>query len=326
MPNFKVASRTPDELVSHKAELDEMFAKVKGSNGRIDVAGMKEIENSKYEIAQLVIQLISDEATLSDPTAFFVDTVQGDIRDSYVYQELHPDAALRVVNRALGSKPLTQRLFFKEFGISTSQKEIAVAIPLEDIAAGRITASLVVARMAAAINRYRVGMILNAIDAGTTAGADQTGVAGYTRRYVGLTAANLDKAIDGLQDDSEMPTIFGRHIYMAPAIRGFAGWATTGSDAALREFETRGVIGTYNGAKVVTLQDQYSRPDAGHVIQSDRVYIAGGRKGAIYMQKDVSYLNYSLVDARTATFETGLRMEEGVLVWNPDRYRMITAT
>jgi len=322
MPNFQVANRTLDELSAHKAELDAMFDVVKGAHGKLDVAGVKEIEADRYEIAQLVVQLISDQATVSDPSAFFVDTVQGDIRDSYIWQELHPDAALRVVNRALGSKPLAQRLFFKEFGMSTSQTELAVAIPLEDVAAGRITPSLVVERMAAAVNRYRVGMILNAIDAGVTAGPDQTGVAGYTLRYTGgLTAANLDKAIDGLQDNSETPSIFGRHIYLAPAIRAFTGW----SDLTKREFETRGVIGTYNGAPVITLQDQYSRPDAGHVIPADRAYIAGGTKGAIHMQKDVSYLNYSLVDPRTATFETGLRMEEGVLVWKPYAYRMITA-
>lgn len=322
MPTFKVASRTPDELTAHKAELDEMFEKVKGKNGRIDTAGMKEIENSRYEIAQLVVQLISDQATVSDPTPFFVDTVQGDIRDSYIWQELHQDATLRVVNRALGSKPLAQRLFFKEFGISTSQKEIAVAIPLEDVAAGRITPSLVVERMAAAINRYRVGMILGAVDAGVTAGNDQTGVAGYTTRYIGLTDANLTHAIDGLQDNSDSPTIFGRHIYVAPAIRAFSGY----SETTKREMEVRGMIGTFRGAPIVTLADEYSRPDSGHVIPADRVYISGGKKGAIYMQKDVSYLNYSLIDARTATFETGLRMEEGVLVWKPYAYRMITAT
>lgn len=322
MPNFKVASRTPDELSAHKAELDAMFEKVKGTKGRLNTAGVKEIESSRYEIAELVIQLISDQATVSDPSAFFVDSVQGDIRDSYVWQELHPDAALRVVNRALGSKPLAQRLFFKEFGMSTSQKEIAVAIPLEDVAAGRITPSLVVERMAAAINRHRVSMILGAIDSAVTAVADQTGLSGYVLRYAGFTDANLTKAIDGLQDNSETPTIFGRHIFMAPLIRAFSGY----SDETKREFETRGVIGTFRGAPIVTLTDEYSRADAGHVIPNDRAYIAGGKKGAIHMQKDVSFLNYSLVDARTATFETGLRMEEGVLVWKPYAYRMITAS
>mgnify|MGYP001188767674 CR=1 FL=1 len=321
MPKFQVASRSLDELSENKKELDELFAPVKGAKGKIDRAGVKKIEDSRYEIAELVVQLISDQAIVSDPSAFFVEPQQGDIRDSYIWQELHPDAALRVVNRALGSKPLTQRLFFKEFGMSTSQKEIAVAIPLEDVAAGRITPSLVVERMAAAINRYRIGMILNSIDSAVTAVADQTGVAGYTLRYTGLTDANLTKAIDGLQDNSESPTVFGRHIFLAPTIRAFSGW----SDATTRDFELRGMIGSFRGAPIVTLQDQYSRPDAGHVIPANRAYIAGGTKGAIHMQKDVSFLNYSLVDARTATFETGLRMEEGVLVWKPYAYRVLTA-
>lgn len=321
MAKFRVASRTSDELTAHKAELDAMFDKIKGEQrGKINKAGLKELHEGRYEIAELIVQLITDEVALTDPTPFLVETVDGDIRDSYIWRELHPDSAIRVVNRAYGSKPLSQRLFFKEFGMSTAHKEVAVHVPLEEIASGSVTASLVASEIAQSIVRHRAAMVFNAIDDGVPSGNDQTGVSGYTLRYTTLDQTKMDKAIDGLQDDNLNPVVLGRHIYLAPKIRAF----TTFSDETLAEFDTRGMIGTYHGAKIVTLQDDYSRRNDGHVFPADTAIVAGQRLGAIYMAKDVSFLNYSLIDERTATFETGLRLEEGVMVWNPYRYRVIT--
>lgn len=161
-------------------------------------------------------------------------------------------------------------------------------------------------------------MVFNGIDDGVTAGDDQTGVAGYTMRYT-LTQPNLDKAIDGLQDGGDSATVLGRHIYVAPKIRSF----TTFSDETLREFDVRGMIGTYHAARIVTLKDDYSRRHDGHVLPNNVAIVAAGQKGAIYMAKDVSFLNYSLIDERTAVFETGIRLEDGLMVWNPFRYRVM---
>lgn len=319
MPKFKVASRTGDELKAHKAELNALFEKVKGANGKLNPKGVKDIQDARFEIAELIVQLLQDEMNVTDPTPWLAEPVTGDIKDDYIWQELHQDSALRVVARSYGSKPLSQRLFFKEFGITTSHKEVAVEIPLEDVAAGRITPALVVEQMAQAINRYKVSMVCQAIDDGVAAGADQTGVSGYTLRYTGFSTANLDKAIDGLQDEADSVAVLARHIAIAPVIRsGIVG------DAMKNEVDSRGMIGTYHGASVVTLQDQYSRKLDGHTISPDRWYVAAGRKGAILMDKDVSFLNYSLVDERTATFATGVRLEDGVLVYAPYRYRIIT--
>lgn len=318
MPQFKTASRSFTDLTAAYAELDEIFSIVKPSRGKKAVpSAIRELDNNRYEIAELIISLINDTYILTDPTPFFVDPIDGDIRNDYLWREL--DSNLRVVNRSYGTKPLSQRLTFKEYSISTSMKEVAVEIPLEEIAAGSTTASQVTQAIANAILRYRVGTVLDGIDAGVTAGADRTGMSGYTLRYSGLTQANLDKAIDGLLDESDTPAIFGRHVVMNPTIRGFTGF----SQDVTTELNRRGVLGVYNGASIVTLKDGFSKVDNSHVIRKDRVYLASGTKGAYWMQKDVNFLNWSMVDPRTSTFGVGTRLEDGMLVYDAYRYRII---
>jgi hypothetical protein len=316
-PNFQVASRTPDKHAEAKAELDAMFECVKGKAGKLNPRGQKELHDNRFEIGALVTQLISDEVALTDPTPLFCETTEGTFGDEYLWQE--PNSALRVVSRSYGSKPLSQRITFKEFAMSTNHKEVNVEIPLEQIAVGRVTASMVVEQMADALVRDRISLVLTAIDAGVPSGADQTGVSGYTLRYSGLTDPNLTKAINGLLDESEGVTVYGRHITLAPAIQGFTGF----SDFTKQELERRGMIGSFRGANIVTLQDKYSRRAAGHAIPTNRVWLAGQSKGAILMTKDVSFLNYSVVDERTATFMSGIRIEDGVMVWRPYNYRII---
>jgi len=314
---FKTASRSVEDLKTAKQELDDIFSVVKGSNGRINPRGLKELDNGRWEISELIVQLIRDQYLLTDPTPMLAEMVTGDIRDNYVFRE--QDSTLRVVGRALGTKPLSQRITFTEYGMVTSQREVAVEVPLEEIAAGAITASQITENMAAALNRAKISMVLDAIDAACTAIADRSGVAGYVLRYSGLTQSNLDMAIDGLYDEAESPFITARHIALYPTLRGFSGW----SQDTLRELEMRGVVGQYRGASIIPLRDQYSKIDGAHLIPSDRVYLAGATKGAKVMDKDVSFLNWSMIDPRSSTFGTGLRVEWGTLVHDAYQYRII---
>lgn len=317
---FKTANRTAAEIADHKTELDRIFKAAVGHDkkGRIDPKGLKELEANKIEIAQLVVQLVEDTVALTDPTPFMVDRRTYNLGDQILFQEMRGD--LKVTKRAYGTKALSQRLTKVEWGMTTTAKEIAVEIPLEEIASGAMSASDAVNNIAESINRNRVQFVLDGIDAGVPAAtADRSGVSGFTLRYSGLTDANLEKALDGLKDDGEAPSIFGRHTALYPAIRGFNGWSQDG----LREFEVRGVTGVYQGSPIVTLIDKFSRKHGNHVIRNDRVYIAGGAKGAVLAEIDLSFLNYAETDPRVGVFTTGMRMEEGLLVWNPYAYRII---
>jgi hypothetical protein len=317
---FKTATRTAAEIADHKTELDRIFKSAVGHDkrGKIDPKGMRELEENKIEIAQLVVQLIEDTVAITDPTPFMVDRRTYNLGDQILFQELRGD--LKVTKRAYGSKALSQRLSRVEWGMQTAAKEVSVEIALEEIASGAASASDHVNAMAEAINRHRVQFVLDGIDAGIPAATqDRSGVAGFTLRYSGLTKENLERALDGLKDDGEAASIFARHTALYPAIRAFDGW----SDEGLREFEQRGVTGVFQGSPVVTLVDKFSRMHGNHVIRNDRIYISGGSKGAVLAEVDLSFLNYAETNPRVGVFTTGMRMEEGLLVWNPYAYRII---
>lgn len=316
---FLTASRSQTELASAKDELNNIFIDaIQGEKKTFNAKGMEVLRANRFEIGELITTIVQDEVAFTDPTPFLVDTTTGDIRNNYQFKRL--DGTLRVVKRSYGSKPMSQRLTWKTQSFHTSSKEIAVELPLEEIASGSFTPSIMAEQMAQAVNRYRVAAIIDGLDAAIPAVADRTGKAGYQLRYAGLTKANLDLAIDGILDESGSPTIFGRHTALYPAIRDFAGW----SQNTLSEFEKRGVIGSYLGAQIVTLEDKFSRVLGGHFLRNDRAYITSGTKGAVFMQKDVSFLNWSEVNEKYASFGTGIRLEDGLIVTDPYQYRVIT--
>lgn len=322
MIQFRKGSWSKEKIVECKTELDNLFFEAVGKGeSRMNPHAVQIIDKQRVDIAETIVNLVNEEVTSINPLPFLVNEVTGDIRNQYVWQEL--DSSLRVVTRAYGSKPLSQRLTFKEFSMSTSMKETAVEIPLEEVFSGRQTPSLAAAEMAIAIIRFRISNTVDLIDAAVPAStADRTGVSGYTLRYTdggALSKANLDKAIDGLQDEGEGVAVIGRHVAMFPAIRAFSGW----SDEINDEIARRGVIGQYHGATIVTLTDPYAKRTADHLIRKDRLYVAAGTKGCIYMTKPVDFLNWSFTDARTATFGTGIRLEDGILMHDAYKYRIM---
>lgn len=314
---FRKASRTAEQLKTNREVLDEVFSRV-ASNGKINKHELKALNDKRIEVAELLVTVIQDQMISTDPTPMLVDRASSGFGDKTLYQEMRSNLA--VVNRAYGTKPLSQRLTALEYNFTTSMKEVAVEVPLEEIAAGRITASQVADAIAFATNRYKVKLVLDAIDSAVTAVADRTGVAGYTLRYSGLTRGNLEKAIDGLADEGTMPTVFGRHIALYPDIRNFTpAWTPD----VLRDMELRGQAGMIFGAPVVSMIDQFSKLVGGKVLPSNRVYLASQAKGGVLMEKDVSFLNWAEIDERTAVMTTGIRLEDGVFIHDAHKYRVI---
>lgn len=331
MARFKTARRQPNELAEAKQELDNLFIEavrkggVNSSSKEFNPRGIQKIREHEFELAELMVQVIQDIAVTTDPANFLVDDMDAALGDQHIWQQM--DASLRAFRRSPGSKPLSQRLTWKEWSMTTSQKEIAVEVPLEEVAVGRTTPSQVAEAIAFAYNRHRISALLDAIDAGVpSATNDRTGVAGYTLRYSGITTANLNKAIDGIMDEGGTPAIMARHIALQPVLRTAVQADTNTYSGNMKQvFEQRGVTGQYNGAAIVTLQDSFSKYTGSHAIRSDRIYIASGVKGAIRKNVDLAFLNWAMTDSRTATFGTGIRWEDGILVWDPYRYRVVEA-
>lgn len=330
MLTFRKGSKGVDWATAAKTELDNMFREAVGfGEKKMDPYGVQKIDAERVDIGQTIVKLVNEEIETINVLPLLVDEVTGDIRDDYMWQEL--DGGLRVVDRSYGTKPISSRLTFKEHGMKTSHKEIAVHIPLEEVFSGRLTPAMAIAEMALTINRYRVSLVLSAIDAAIPSAADRTGLSGYTLRYTSasaLTQAVVDKALDGLQDENESATIFGRHIALFPAMRAFTVGNGVADRSAIADNElfARGVIGQYHGANIVTLRDPYAKRFQEHLIAKNKVWITASRRGAIYMRKDVSFLDYTVVDPRSSTFEQGIRLEDGVMMTDPYLYRIVTIT
>jgi hypothetical protein len=323
MLQFKKASWSDEKIQSCKDELNNLFFEAVGKGEkRMNPHAVDILHEDRIEIAETIINLINQEVTNVNPLPLLVDQVEGDIRNNYIWQEL--DSSLRVVTRAYGSRPLSQRLTFKEHSMKTEMRETNVEIPLEEVFSGRQTPALAASEMALAITRFRIANTVDLIDAAVPSSTnDRTGITGYTLRYVdsgNLSQANLDAAIDGLQDEGDNITVFGRHVALFPAIRSF-------TDNVSQDIQTdlfnRGVVAQYHGANILTLKDPYAKRSADHLIRKDRIYVASGTKGAVYMTKPVEFLNYSFVDPKTATFGAGLRMEDGIVMHDAYRYRIL---
>jgi hypothetical protein len=339
MSQFKTSSWSAEKIADCKKELDTLFREAVGyGNGKhMNPRASDVLHKDRFDIAQTITTFINQVVENINPLPFLVQEVTGDIRDQYTWQEL--DGTLRVVDRSYGSKPLSQRLTFKEHSMRTSMKETAVEIPLEEVFSGRLTPSMAAEEMALTITRYRVSMVLDALDAGIPSSTDdRTGLTGYTLRYTcagALAQSVVDKALDGLYDEGENATMFGRHIAFFPAMRAFTNSAGVSglNENTGREFFERGQVATYHGARVVVLRDPLSQRHGEHLIPKNKVWVAssqangtGGLPGAIFMRKPVDFLNWTVVDPRTATWGQGIRWEDGLLVRDPYLYRLITIT
>jgi hypothetical protein len=321
MPNFRTGNWTAEQLRDAKKDLNEAFAPIAEAKSlaKVSTAAMREIEDNKYEIAELVVTVINEQIAQANPLPLIVEEVTGDWRNNYVWSEIQKK--LRVDLRSPGSKPLSQFPFsWSEYGMDVQMREVAVELPLELIATGKVTPAMVAETIAQGVLREKISRITEAVSDAITAVPDRTGQSGYVLRYSGFTQPNLDKAIDGLADESDSATVFGRYITLQPTLRAFTGW----SDEQNGEIMARGVIGQYHGANILALRDQYGKVWGGsHFLADDKVWVVGGQKGAIHMTQDVSFLNWAEVSTKYASFGTGFRYQDGTLVFDPYRYRIL---
>ena len=86
------------------------------------------------------------------------------------------------------------------------------------------------------------------------------------------------------------------------------------------------MIGTYKRAKIVVLNDDFNWYYNSATIADDKVWLGGADKGAVLLERDVSALDYQGVDTEKAWIKSGFRVDFGVTVLQPWKYRMIEIT
>ena len=310
IPGMRVAKRTPDEIKEAKAALNESVKAFKS------VGEMAADTKFCFQLAELIRQVAVDEFHLTDPTPLFVQRAQAELGQTIELEEVIN--TMRMVRRHPGSQALMFTPTKRKFPISTKEYDLPFAIDLERVIRRQIDPAVFAEHASQALSRIWVNTVLGAIDAACV-GNDHYGRA---LRSLGagsdLTQANLDQMLRNLGDVNSDIVIAGRYYALFP-ITGFTGF----SNLALEEIRQTGLVGMYKGAKVVLLRDAFNWFTQEIAIPSNRIYICGGDKGAWLHERNVAALNYQSLDQEKAWLKTGFRVDFGVTVVQPWKYRVL---
>ena len=309
---LRQAKLTPDELQANKDRLNEAVSQY------TSVGELAADTKFLFQMAQLVRQIAVDTFELTDPTPLFVNRVSADLGDTIELEETVN--TMKAVRRHPGSHPLAFTPTKRKFPITTVQYDLPFAMDLEKIIRGQLDASVFADHAAEAMSRVFVETTINAIDAAAT-GNDHYGRAQGSSVATAIDAATLDTAVQTLGDVNSEIFIAGRYFTLFP-ILGFSGYA----DVALEEIRRNGMLGTYKGARIVVLRDDFNFFYNAATIPDDKLYLGGARKGAWLHERDVSALEYQSLDPEKAWLKTGFRLDFDVTVLQPWKYHVITIT
>jgi hypothetical protein len=119
-------------------------------------------------------------------------------------------------------------------------------------------------------------------------------------------------------------TIFGSRYALDPIFTFTGALSINLAD----ELNARGAVGTYRGAKLVAIEDDYNEYAASWtsingVDWQKLLFIASPEKGAVKIERDLAALNWQNLDVEKAIVRSSERMDHGVFVDKPWRYHVI---
>ena len=312
IPGMRIAKRTKEEIAAAKAALNESFLRFK-SVGQI--AADTEF---CYTVSELVRQIAVDEFSLTDPTPLFVNRASASLGQTL---EIEEDInTIKAVRRHAGGHALAFTPTKRNFPVTTRQYDLPFAMDLEKIIRRQLDPSVFAEHAAQALSRIVVSTVLGAIDAAAT-GVDHYNRALSATKVGDIAATTLDAVLRSLGDVNQDTFIAGRYFALFP-IMGFTGY----SNEMLSDLHSTGMVGKYKGATVVVLKDDFNFYYNSATVPANKIYIGGGNKGAWLHERDVSALNYQSLDPEKAWLKNGFRVDFGVNVLQPWKYRVITLT
>jgi len=319
--NFRTASSTPEVRGKKLAAIQKDLLNVLENGGVGRFAADTDLQ---WKVATLFRETVVDGFAMTDPTPIFTERRDARLGDKHEFTKLIN--TLRVVKYAPMSEPLIFTPRKAKYTISTSAYELPVGIDLQKILTRQHTVAEFADMSAQAITRHYVNLTLTAIDT-----ACATGVTDLRGRSLRTAAASQDVAqvdLDGqlrrmYASNMDGLTVFA-HRYALDPIFDFAA----NTDSANEELRARGVLGTYRGARLVSMQDEYNMwtqqfTTINAVDWEKLIFISSGNPGAILLERDLSALNWQDLDAERAWFRTGVRWDHGILVHSNWRYGVI---
>ena len=319
--NFRKASSTPDLRKEKLAAIQQDLVNVLDDGGVGKFAASGDLQ---YKVATLLRETVIDGFAMTDPTPIFTERRSGNLGDKHEFTKLIN--TLRVVKYAPMSEPLIFTPRKAKYTISTAAYELPMGIDLQKILTRQHTVAEFADMASQAITRHYVNLVLTAVDTACAAGV--TDVRGRDLR---TAAAGADVAQPELDEQlrrmyaSGMDglTVFA-HRYALDPIFDFAA----NTDASNDELRARGVLGTYRGARLVSVMDEYNVwtqafTSINGVDWEKLIFVASGVPGAILLERDLSALNWQDLDPERAWFRTGVRWDHGILVHSNWRYGVI---
>lgn len=312
---LRTAQRSADEIAEARAALNEGFRRFKS------IGALYADRQFIHYAGTLIRQLAQDKFNISDPTPLLFERRPGPGLGNQLEIEEFVNTA-KVTICSLGNKPKTFTPHKKKYGIALQDYDLHFALELERILTGEMDASILVDHMAEAISRHYVAGALSAIDAACTSSTfDAYGNAVRTASAGGLQQSAVDAALKRLGDVNSDIVIAGRYSTLFPLL-DFDGY----SNEALEEIRSAGMIGRYKGATVVVLRDSYNPFYKEPAVPADRVYFAGADKGGLFVEEDMSRLDYEVVDPEEQHLRLGTRLRSTFSVMKPWRYHVIEIT
>jgi hypothetical protein len=311
---LRTASRTKDDMDEAIATLNEKF------NSYKSIGALQADQEFVYKAGELVRQLAEDMFLMSDPTDLIYERRAGPQLGQWYEFEEHVNTA-RVVQRSLGGKPRVFTPHKKKYEIQPEDWRVDFGFKLELIGTGQIDVRVWVEQMADAISRYYVEQGLNALDIACAAGVEDAH--GRPVRTVvnadDVTTTGINEALRRLGDVNPDTMIIGRYYALYPLF----SMDSSLSEVSHEEFRQRGAIGRFRGATVVVLRDSYNPFYKKASVPVDRIYIAGGEKGAVLSETNMSSFNYSTVDPEELHFRVGTKGRTSFDVFKPWKYHVI---
>jgi hypothetical protein len=320
--NFATASMSREDINERLAAVQEDALRLLTEGG---VSRFGAELAWRGEAAALVREAVQDVFKMTDPTPIFTERREGKMGDTYEFEQLIN--TLRVVEYSPASEPQIFTPRKAKYTIKTGSHEMAFGIPLQKIITGQHTIGEFADMAAQALTRHYVRLSLTAVNAACSSGATDLKGRNLRTSATGSSVAQteIDGALRRILAYNAGVTIYGSRYALDP-IMGFA--ASNGGDATKEELMRRGVVGTYRGAKLVELVDDYnvfyqSYSTVAGIDYDKLIFISSAVPGATLLEKDLSALNWEELDAKKAMWSTGVRFEHGILVHSPYRYHVI---
>lgn len=322
MYNFVKASveRPREELDQMLADLNTAALEIMNRGG---VSAFAAADEWRGETASLIREAIEQEFRLTDPSSLFMTRRSLEHGNTYEFTKLIN--TFRVTEYAPGSDPQTFTPRKGKYPISTASHEIAWGIDLEALYTGQHDIATFVKFAGQAWVRHYAESALTVIDAATSGtfmgDALRTAAAGAD-----VAKAEIDAALRRMYKYNSGVTIFGTRNALYPL---YEIGVQLGGDATKEELLRRGLIGTYRGARLVELTDEYNpyyesfTKVSNGKDMSQFLFLGAGNGGGVFLEKDLSMLDWEVVSPRAARWEQGSRFEHGSLIHSPWMYHVI---